>query len=36
MRYRIRIKTFESGRKEYNSQIKKLIGWWTRKNDFGG
>jgi len=27
MRYRIKITTFKSGRKEYTSQVKALIGW---------
>ena len=29
MRYRIKIKTFKNGRKEYTPQVKKLIGWST-------
>lgn len=27
MRYRIKIQSFENGRKEYSAQVKKRIGW---------
>jgi len=29
MRYRIKIKTFKNGRKEYTPQVKMRIGWAT-------
>ena len=28
MRYRIKIKTFKNGRKEYTPQVKAFIGWY--------
>ena len=35
MRYRIKIKTFESNRKEFTAQVKVLFGWKTLDHQGG-